>query len=475
MDNEVSSYFTEIENIMNNKDKEKLNQITNELNSFLLNNLKDKLQYKEILNNISSLISFIISISNNNLKETNNLYESLLKRNEQTIRILYRDLLTQKLLKDSFENKLRLLIKKDQEYEMIKEKTGASVKNGKVIYNKQKDNEIIILRQENSNLKNTVEDYEKLIKEKELLYNDLNNKYNDIKKKLVKTKNDKKTTIPNININLNDSGNLTKTENAYNYSLALNKNKNKKLLSSPDKKKYKNLYLNFKNFNRKNEIPLYNNLSSRYYQHISLDNIIQKEIYTRKKANSRRNEKSELYINSDSQNDICSLKKRNFKKNNKINFQKKKFNLLKAYTSGSSQCINKFTYSKRLSSFSKKETISNINQYNNHSERINLENNKSNSINKKRYKNSFENEKMYKSYILNIPFNNSQKRTYKEPSKNLSNYKFIYCKTKRDSINKEKNNDGLFINKKLYYKNNNIDTKKIFLPVNIKRKVTNLK
>ena len=82
---------------------------------------------------------------------------------------------------------------------------------------------------------------------------------------------------------------------------------------------------------------------------------------------------------------------------------------------------------------------------------------------------------MYKSYILNIPFNNSQKRTYKEPSKNLSNYKFIYCKTKRESINKEKNNDGLFINKKLYYKNNNIDTKKIFLPVNIKRKVTNLK
>ena len=61
---------------------------------------------------------------------------------------------------------------------MVKEKTGAYVKDGQIVFNKQKDNEIIILRQENSNLKSTVEKYEKTIKEKDILkYYDCNHFY----------------------------------------------------------------------------------------------------------------------------------------------------------------------------------------------------------------------------------------------------------------------------------------------------------
>ena len=45
------------------------------------------------------------------------------------------------------------LLRKEKEYELIKEKTGIAVINNKVINNDRKENEIFILRKENSLLK----------------------------------------------------------------------------------------------------------------------------------------------------------------------------------------------------------------------------------------------------------------------------------------------------------------------------------
>ena len=203
MNKDEKNIYAEIENIANEQYKKQLNKLMDEIKAALFN-LNDKSQYENILNSLSSLITIILSISSNKIEKTKELYESSLRREEQTIRILYKNLLTQKIIKDSLENKIRLLTNKEKEYDLIKEKTGVYFKDGKLIYNKQKDNEIIILREENSNLKSIIENYEKLIKEKDKLYENLNNKFKSMKKNLSSLKKNKKIQITNININLND-------------------------------------------------------------------------------------------------------------------------------------------------------------------------------------------------------------------------------------------------------------------------------
>lgn len=51
----------------------------------------------------------------------------------------------------------RNLLKKEKEYELIKQKTGIIVINNKIINNDRKENEIFILRKENSILKDIIE------------------------------------------------------------------------------------------------------------------------------------------------------------------------------------------------------------------------------------------------------------------------------------------------------------------------------
>ena len=70
---------------------------------------------------------------NNKMKKSIEQYESIMRRDEQTMRILYKNLLTYKLLKDSLDNKIRLLLIKEKEYELIKDKTGAYVISKKIM------------------------------------------------------------------------------------------------------------------------------------------------------------------------------------------------------------------------------------------------------------------------------------------------------------------------------------------------------
>ena len=116
-----------------------------------------------------------------------------MKRDEKTIRILYGDLLHEKLLKEILEEKIIVLMQTQTEYELVKEKTGVIVCDGKVISNERKDNEIMILRTENSTLKNVVND-----KEKEIDL--LNEKIKLLNREVVKLRKNK----TNINININD-------------------------------------------------------------------------------------------------------------------------------------------------------------------------------------------------------------------------------------------------------------------------------
>ena len=69
-------------------------------------------------------------------------------------------------IKNTFlENNIDILLKKEKEYRLVKEKTGILVENGVIIHNDRKEHEIFILRVENSNLKNVINKKDEEIKD----------------------------------------------------------------------------------------------------------------------------------------------------------------------------------------------------------------------------------------------------------------------------------------------------------------------
>ena len=75
------------------------------------------------------------------INANNNQKESLMRKNENDLRALYSKYFGQKLINEVQENKLSALHKKEKEYELLKQKTGAIVCNGQVICNERKENE----------------------------------------------------------------------------------------------------------------------------------------------------------------------------------------------------------------------------------------------------------------------------------------------------------------------------------------------
>ena len=146
-------------------------------------------------------------------------YESILKGDENTIRRLYGDLLHEKLLKEILEEKIVLLLQTQAEYELVKDKTGVIVCDGKVICNERKDNEIIILRTENSTLKNVIAE-----KEKEISI--LNDKIKILNKEIIRLKRNK----TNINININDINNPNSISKKNNKFITISRSREKQIL-----------------------------------------------------------------------------------------------------------------------------------------------------------------------------------------------------------------------------------------------------
>ena len=161
-------------------------------------------------------------------KDLNIIYEALLKKEENIIRKLYSDLMHEKVLKEILEEKIFSLSKIQRDYELISEKTGVIVCDGKIISDGRKDNEINILRKENSTLKNVIYQKEKEIKE---LNNELK-KYKDKNNNLI---------FPNLSqrdftINNNFSSNkIDKTIDKSSMSNNINKNKKQNDIINKDK------------------------------------------------------------------------------------------------------------------------------------------------------------------------------------------------------------------------------------------------
>jgi len=183
----------------------------------------------EITNYITSSESLnktdLLSLINSKFKEINSLYpsnitnyEPILLKYEKDIRFYIRLIYQLNLQKETMENKIRYLLGKEEEYEKLKNYTKIQIENGELVDNNRKENEIIILRYENSNLKNEMDKLIKendgyKIKEKNLLkeYENKNNilkkEIEDLKKKTLSTSSTLNPINSSLNINLNDISN----------------------------------------------------------------------------------------------------------------------------------------------------------------------------------------------------------------------------------------------------------------------------
>jgi hypothetical protein len=238
-------------------------------------------------------------------KNTNiDYYESILRRDENTIRKLYGDLLHEKLLKEVLEEKIIILLQFQKEYELVKKKTGVIVCDGKVICNQRKDNEIVILRTENSTLKQVISD-----KEKEIKF--LNEKINLLSKEISKLKKNK----TNINININDLENPMLKGNKFTF---INRTKEKNSLFntiySPNyfsqKELIKNLSSTSQNFYKGNHLNT-NRINNYNNDNKSIDKSREKS-----NKNTNKNSPNNTYI---SQEKKISVNKSKYSKKNSRN------------------------------------------------------------------------------------------------------------------------------------------------------------
>ena len=151
-----------------------------------------------------------------NLPEDQKLsYENIIKNLESRERQLYKQIFQNKLRTDAMESKIAEYMEMEKEFEDMK--TKLKFEGGRFLNNDRKDNEIIIIRTENTNLKNVLKKLEeKIQKNKELqlskdrLINELKEKIKILEKNKIEIKNsinnnvrEQLNLINGINININ--------------------------------------------------------------------------------------------------------------------------------------------------------------------------------------------------------------------------------------------------------------------------------
>ena len=116
-------------------------------------------------------------------------YENILKKMENKERYLTKLIFQNKLQKDAMENKISDYMEMEEEFEEMKAKL--KYEDGRFLNNDRKDNEIIIIRGENTNLKKTINNLEKQfaeikkqISEKEKIISELETEKKNLKIKL---------------------------------------------------------------------------------------------------------------------------------------------------------------------------------------------------------------------------------------------------------------------------------------------------
>ena len=185
-------------------------------------------------------------------------YENIIRKLESKERKLSKIIFQNKLQKDVMENKISEYMEMEDEFEEMK--TKLKYEEGRFLKNDRKDNEIIIIRGENSNLKQSIKQLEEKInlleKDKQDKTKIINELQDNMKKFKLKLKDlQKQNEILNahcINININNvnGNNNNKNGNIYNN----NNNVNPANLNSPSNKDEninKNKMMYFQKINKK--------------------------------------------------------------------------------------------------------------------------------------------------------------------------------------------------------------------------------
>lgn len=89
-------------------------------------------------------------------------YESLLRAREENERKFIKTIFQYKLHREALESRIEDYMEMEDDYEEMK--TKLKYEDGKFLDNDRKDNEIVIIRSENTNLKKIISDNEKKIK-----------------------------------------------------------------------------------------------------------------------------------------------------------------------------------------------------------------------------------------------------------------------------------------------------------------------
>ncbi len=155
----------------------------------------------------------------NNINDIIYQYENQLRYYESQLRFYLKKILIYKIQKESMKSKIKLYMEMEEEFEVLKEKL--KYDNGQFLNNDRKENEIEILRRENSNLKKAISKLEeekklsdtKRKKDKDII-SELKNQIENLTQKVNKLEENQKEITANsnnssINININNNGKRT--------------------------------------------------------------------------------------------------------------------------------------------------------------------------------------------------------------------------------------------------------------------------
>ena len=249
-----------------------------------------------------------------------NQYEKILRKYENDKRKLIKRQFQQKLHRESLEYKLEEYMEMEEEFEEMK--TKLKYEDGKFLENDRKDNEIIIIRQENSNLKVMISKLENDILVKDKLIEELKEKYNSTQIKLEET--EKELNLFS-NIDINNVNNLNNNSNLGNNSMINFVQKNLNNISNISIISHKNN--NSSNITKNSFCLCKNNISE-------IKNIFDLKIFNLKstKTSTKKNKHiSDLSIKRINTNKKKLLHNRNNSMN--ILLEKKKMNLISKYLS----------------------------------------------------------------------------------------------------------------------------------------------
>ena len=220
-------------------------------------------------------------------------YENIIKKLEEKERFLTKIRFQDKLQKEAMENKISEYMDMEDEFEEMK--TKLKYEDGRFLNNDRKDNEIIIIRSENSKLKNTIDELEKENLKLQNLTEEQNKKINSLQEEIDK---------------------LNKHNNQMHKFLLENEDNNNLNLTERYTKNHTSNYLNIISDNK--EIRD-NNSTLKYYKYQRMNlqptqyNKIKKKIYSKKKSEgnktSNNNEKKSTKENTNANinsNDLLS-------------------------------------------------------------------------------------------------------------------------------------------------------------------------